>query len=103
LKKAANRSQGICAVGNIGCEPHEFFQLSEVLNAGFYTLDFYVYQLGSGTNPSGNPFGLIYGGEIHGDELTTTGLPVPAPAGLALLLPGLAMLFGRRRFRAGQI
>lgn len=98
LKKGANRSQGICAVGNIGCEPHEFFQLSEALNTGFYTLDFYVYQLGNGASASGNPFGLIYGGELRG-----VGTPVAAPAGLALLLPGLVMLFGRRRSQSGRI
>lgn len=101
LKKAATYSQDTCAGDSIGCEPHEYFQLSETLSSGFYTLDFFVYQLGNGTDPSGNPFGLIYGGEVYGDEIfITTNLRVPAPAGLALLLPGLMALYQRRRTRS---
>jgi hypothetical protein len=100
LVLAHNVTQDICANGVLGCQPDEFFQLVQDLNEGHYTLDFYVYQLGSSTVPNENPFGLLYAGEVLGtEEITTRVVETPAPTGLALLLPGL-MLMGFRRRKA---
>lgn len=92
LVQSHNLLQDVCAKGILGCQPDEFFQFAQNLDAGEYTLDFYVYQLGMGNVAGGNPFGLIYGGDLRGATV-----PVPVPAGLALLLPGLVLLGYRRR------
>lgn len=54
--------------------------------AGSYDLTFEVYQIGVGTTPSGNPFGLMYSG-----ELTSA---VPLPGALSLFVSGLAAAVG---------
>lgn len=102
LKKGASFTQNTCAGAAIGCQPHEFFQLTEALNPGTYLLDIYVYQTGNGNQAAANPFGLIYGGEVTGlSDNTRTSNQVPAPAASLALMLGLCGLgfFKQRRYR----
>ena len=92
---AANFTQGTCAVGAIGCEPGEYFHLNSALGAGSHTLMLRAYQTGSGTNPSANPFGLLYSGSVL--QPMSRHLSVRAPDGMGLLLIGLLGLPWRRR------
>ena len=76
-----NFTQNICANGSIGCEPDEFGNFSYTFNtSGTHSLSFEVYQVGTGTNPDVNPFGLLYSGTLTS---------VPEPSVLALLGLGL--------------
>jgi hypothetical protein len=77
-----NFSQNICANGSIGCEPDEFGTVSYTFaSSGIHSLSFDVYQVGTGTNPNVNPFGLLYSG-------TLTSVPEPS----VLVLLGLGLL-----------
>lgn len=96
---APNFSQGTCANGSIGCEPHEFGLLSLVLlSGGLQTLQFDVFQVGTGQDTWSNPFGILYQGTV---ELSSHTEQVPEPATLALVGLGLfgAATGARRRMR----
>jgi hypothetical protein len=89
---AGNFSQGTCAAGSIGCEPNEFGLINYTFTTdGTHTLAFEVFQVGNGTNPSDNPFGLLYAGTLTA--------AVPEPGTLALFGAGLAGLGWLRRRR----
>ncbi len=87
LQKAWNTTQGTCAVGSIGCQPNEFFNLLDSgLGAGPHTIRIDVYQIGGG------PHGVLYSGSYAA---------VPLPAALPLFAGALGLfgLFGWRRKR----
>ena len=65
-----NMTQGICAVGSIGCEPDEYGYVGVDLAPGEHELRLDVYQIGNGT--TGNPFGAIYSGSV---EATSHSVP----------------------------
>jgi len=87
-----NSTQGICAVGSIGCEPSEFFNLVTNVGAGDHTIRLDTFQIGTGTTNSRNPFGILYSGEVT---------EVPEPGALTLFAVGLLGLgfIARRRRR----
>lgn len=75
-----NFTQGICAVGPLGCEPGEEVWQWVSLGAGeTLTLTMEVYNRGLGTEYPSNPTGVSYGAS-----------PVPVPTGLLLGATGIA-------------
>lgn len=92
----ANFSQGICAVGSIGCEPDEFGTIVNYMLAtgGVHTISLEVFQVGTGLTTVSNPFGVLYEGEVTTVEDATA---VPEPTTLALI--GLGLVGVARRMR----
>ncbi|MCL4847410.1 MAG: PEP-CTERM sorting domain-containing protein [Acidobacteria bacterium] len=87
--KAPNFTQNICADGPIGCEPNESAVFAWTAT-GNDVIRFDVYQVGTGTTPASNPFGVLF----HGSYET-----VPEPALTMLVGLGfLGLAAARRRF-----
>lgn len=81
----ANFTQGICAIGALGCQPGEGEAFSVEVAAGQHLLAIDVYQVGASTT------GTAYEGEVNA---------IPLPATILLLAGGLAGLACLRRERA---
>ena len=86
-----NLSQGTCAAGKIGCEPHEGYNMVLDLGPGSYDITMSIWQIGTGTTNPSNPFGVLYSGSV----VTS----VPEPGTLALLGLGLLGIGASRRRR----
>jgi hypothetical protein len=88
---SANFAQNICANGQIGCEPGEYFNLNQIVGAGTHEITMSVYQIGTGTTNASNPFGVLYSGRVS--------TAVPEPGTLALFGIGLLGIgaAGRRK------
>ena len=93
--KAPVFGQDTCANAPIGCEPNEFWDLISTTTGGLDTLRLVAYQVGTGTDTSSNPFGVLY----SGGYADPAGQTVPEPVTLSLIGAGL-MGLGVRRARA---
>lgn len=88
-------TQSTCSGQPIGCMPDDAGLLSSGLTAGAHQLEFKLFQVGSGTDTKGNPFGLLYTG--------TATAPAPEPGSLELtgsVLLAVVMMKKRARRRA---
>jgi hypothetical protein len=93
-------TQGVCSGQAIGCRPEDGGTVSAVLSAGQHTLSFVLYQVGTGTDTSSNPFGLLFTGTAPmetPDAGSVAESGVPEPAAWGLLASGLAGLLWLRR------
>lgn len=81
----ANFTQGICAIGALGCEPGEGEAFSVEVAAGQHVLAIDVYQVGAVTT------GTAYEGEVNA---------IPLPSSLLLMLGGLVGLACLRKGKA---
>ena len=79
--KTAVFTQSTCSGQPIGCRPQDFALFTEPLTAGSHTLEFVLYQVGTGTDTRSNPFGLLFTG--------TAASAVPEPGVLSLVGLGL--------------
>jgi hypothetical protein len=90
-------TQKICAGQPIGCIPQDDGTIMAPLSAGSHTLEFVLYQVGSGTDTTTNPFGLLYTGAAPAAPSLALSLdpspdPVPEPASYLLFGTGLCCL-----------
>ena len=92
-----------CSGQVIGCTPADVGSFVTSLSAGSHTLEFVLYQTGSGTNTVNNPFGLLYSGTAPAASDPFVG-PVPEPASWLLFGTALpcALWIGRRR-KSGRL
>lgn len=79
---APNFTQGTCAIGPLGCEPHEGEVFAVEIAAGQHTLAIDVYQVGAVTA------GTMYEGSVN---------TIPLPASALLLAGGLVGLAALRK------
>jgi hypothetical protein len=84
-------TQSTCSGQPIGCLPADVGVVNTPIAAGAHTLEFKMYQVGTGTNTSSNPFGLLYTG--------TAPSAVPEPGALGLAGAGLVAIGVWRRKR----
>jgi hypothetical protein len=91
LVKAPVFDQDTCASAPIGCEPDEFWDLFGTTTGALDTVRIVAYQVGTGTDTTTNPFGVLYSG--------TYTPAVPEPAVLALFGIGAAVAVRRARRR----
>jgi len=90
-------TQSTCSGQPIGCVPADVGVLSHALTAGSHTLEFAVYQTGTGTSTTTNPFGLLFTGTATAPD------PVPEPGTLLLagaVLVAAGLIRKRRQPRA---
>lgn len=105
---APNFVQQTCAKGSLGCEPAEAGVFTSALTAGAHTLEFQVYQVGTGPTPALNPFGLLYEGDTGAGALGVvsagpSAAVVPLPASGLLLVGAVAGVGAAfRRGRTGK-
>lgn len=84
-------TQSICSGQPVGCRPEDDARLSAYVSAGNHTLEFVLYQVGTGTDSTSNPFGLLFAGEAPS--------PVPEPntvLPIGVLLIGLALALRKK-------
>lgn len=77
-------TQSTCSGQPIGCLPADAGVIHQAIGAGPHTLQFVMYQVGTGTDTTSNPFGLLYTGSV------------PEPSSLLLLAMGLCGCGGLR-------
>jgi hypothetical protein len=77
------------------------FRTGAALSEGQHTLSFVLFQVGTGTDTSSNPFGLLFTGTapLRIPEPEESGSGVPEPATWGLLASGLGSLIWLRRRR----
>jgi len=84
-------TQSICSGQPIGCQSQDGGVFNIPIAAGEHELDFVLYQVGTGTTTSTNPFGLLFTGTAPADPPNDTPLypqvvgPVPEPKAWILL------------------
>jgi hypothetical protein len=89
-------TQDICSGQAIGCRPQDVGAFSAPLSAGSHTLEFVLYQVGTGESTTSNPFGLLYTGTAPKDPLPIPSVPEPSSwllLGTTIFLVGMIMKY----------
>lgn len=91
-------TQSICSGQPIGCQTQDAGVINLPISAGNHVLSFQVYQVGTGTDTTSNPFGLLFTGTVP-DTSSDPKNVTPEPA--SWLLCGSALIiFGK--YRSGR-
>jgi len=93
-------TQSICSGQSIGCRAQDDGVFDVPISAGEHTLDFVLYQVGTGTDTYSNPFGLLFTGTAPADPpLEPLVNPVPEPKAWLLLGTGLLAIVASRSMK----
>ena len=92
-------TQDVCSGQPIGCRPADFGVVSTPFETGTHELEFRLFQVGTGSNSTSNPFGLLFTGGAFSLADPTVITATPEPGTFAVGASILMVAFGMKRWQ----